>query len=81
MATTTAAVPLILTLNSVLTTSERATGRFIKHRLNIDRVRARGARSPAAVHRTPAGGGGRRRRRGLVILLFIIIFIAIIIII
>lgn len=35
------AVPLILTLNSVLTTSRRPTGRFIKRRLNIDRVRAR----------------------------------------
>lgn len=53
------AVPLILTLNSVLTTSKRASGRFIKHhRLNIDRVRARWRR------RYPAGRSANRVRGG-----------------
>jgi len=35
------AVPLILTLNSVLTTSDRTANRFIKKSYRIDRVRAR----------------------------------------
>lgn len=51
IAAATIAVPLILTLNSVLTTSDRAADRFIKKKLyRIDRVRAR----------APIAGGGRR---------------------
>lgn len=55
-------VLLILTLNSVLTTSKRAAGRFIKYRLNIDRARARARQRTSAVKRPRAryvsGGGG-----------------------
>lgn len=56
LAAATTAVPLILTLNSVLTTSKRADGRFIKHRLNIDRVRARPPTNRSR-HAAVDGGG------------------------